>query len=300
MITLLTPASDVLYAQDAQPRQLTLGLSTTILPDVDVTRATNAFCADIARQVGGVTIKSAIVDTKLDQLGADLRGGREFQLVAVWGIEYGWLQHTYRDLEILAVATEGNRLDTSSVLVVREDVDVAGSTPQNPLKLMRHRQESLVTQIHRFELDKKYKVRIRDSQQIARNVKNALINIQNRQQDGLLVDEYRLHRIENLRPLRGFRKLYDWGDLKKELQFPPVALIGFRDNINRGFREDKWEQIKSTLFTLLRNGNRNGRAVLRAWQAAAIVEPDQRYKENATRIAAEYRSSDIQRERLAP
>ncbi|MCA9141063.1 MAG: hypothetical protein KDB00_30040 [Planctomycetales bacterium] len=245
-----------------------------------------------------------IPDCSLNEYGKKLDEGEEFQAGAMWGIEYGWLATRHPKLEILVTGSGRGAGDigVTSHLVVNKELTTRGGagsllshySSQNPFRLARHRQESLVTQIHKNELIRGYgKGVFQDSETTSERILDALAAVRNGQYDGVLVDEYRLFGLEQQYDLRKrFSIIGDWGASKDRISLPLFVVVGVRENINRG-KSGQWEKIQAAIVAKVKRDDEVTRRMLGEWQANTLVLPTEKFIANCHLAAKKYQMSEL-------
>lgn len=290
-------SSDSVAADDSV--NLHVAFSASMLPDGEEEAGdiTNPFLKHVSEKMGTATITCVFPDHDLKTLGRKLVDGKEYQIAVVWGIECGWLQRMHPQLRILAVPIMGKKLSPSSLILIRNGPEtkgfsLAGFSKNRPFRLSTYRRESLITRIHRYELEKKYGGAIRDAGKPKKYISDSLSDVLNGTSDGVLVDEYTLYKLDKAYAdaMDSFRSHADWGNLSSPLIFAEPALICSKNRVDELIEGGFLRLQRSVLSTQF---EKEGRELLKGWNAKGIVKPDQRFRDSIQRLSSQYGIDDF-------
>ncbi len=260
-----------------------------------VESVTRIFTKKLSEQTPGITFEPVFPEKgDLDIVASNLQTGNDYELAVVWGIEYGLLKETVKDLEVICVgSTMKVLLPTSSIIVRNPILPIANHTDKNPFRVHLIDGGSMIAEMHFKQLEVAYGDKVRRAEKpeygAARQVGDLIDGILNEDFDGLIIDEYNLLALQQDFPqlLQGCAVSSDWGNVKPAPTFPHPALIG-RRSIVEDRSNGSWQAISSHLFEVM-NKTRAGERFREGWYAQQIVPPSESYDKQVTEKLNLYR-----------
>jgi ABC-type phosphate/phosphonate transport system substrate-binding protein len=255
----------------------------------DARGATQPLFDLLGRRVGE-RIKCDIHDGKtpedLFKFGEKLNNG-EYQIGAVWGIEYGWLRKKFPRLEVLAVVYIGEHDNVGFAKVfVREGSPFKKLADLKDKRLAVYKDLPLMDRVFLQEMlreDKLEPKKFFAKTETMTSVRQAAAAVKRKEADCVVMSTSTLIRLQNLQP--GVAK--SLVELKTGEAYPMPVIIGVPEVMSK-FRTSKqlWADCQKHLLEL--HGTPEGKECINFWRFQSFVADDKDYQQKVEKICRKY------------
>jgi ABC-type phosphate/phosphonate transport system substrate-binding protein len=289
----LLPASALSQGKSTSSA-LKIRIYSSLLPGLSQSEAigsTKPMCDIIGRKVGEqfeCAIEGGTTAADLFTLGKKLKAD-EYQLAAVWGLEYGWLRELHPQLKVLAVVSLGDGHEANRTkLFVRKGSPFKKLADLKGKRLAVYKDTPFMDRFFLNELVRAEKLEpakffektapFASVRQAAAAVKNA----ENPEADCVVISNTTFARLQDCQPGVANGLV----ELASSEVYPAPVVVGFPDVLEKGKRKGLWTDLRDQFLNV--HNSSEGKECINFWRFEFFVKPEDDFQKRVDEMARKY------------